>query len=64
MTGSQKTVVPADYAVVLRWLTGTIITGNGSTPNEDVEKVTGRPPATFRDFAQRNAQVWPSLVAG
>lgn len=57
-------VVPADYAVVLRWLTGTIITGNGSTPNEDIEKVTGRPLATFRDFAQRNAQVWPSLVAG
>jgi uncharacterized protein YbjT (DUF2867 family) len=52
--------VPADYAVVLRWLTGTIITGNGSTPNEDVEKVIGRPPTTFRDFAQRNAHVWTS----
>jgi uncharacterized protein YbjT (DUF2867 family) len=56
-------VVPADYAVVLRWLTGTIIAGCGSTPNEDVEKVTGRPPATFRDFAQRNALVWTSLAA-
>ena len=51
-------LVPADYAVVLRWLTGAIIAGHGSTPNDDVEKVTGRPPTTFRDFAQRNAHVW------
>jgi uncharacterized protein YbjT (DUF2867 family) len=50
--------VPADYTMVLRWLTSAIITGNGSTPNEDVEKVTGRPPTSFRDFAQRNAHVW------
>ena len=50
--------VPADYAVMLRWLTGTIISGNGSRPNDDIEKVTGRPPITFRDFARRNAHVW------
>jgi uncharacterized protein YbjT (DUF2867 family) len=55
--------VPADYAVVLRWLTGAIRTGNGPTPNEDVEKVTGRPPTTFRDFARRNAHVWTSAAA-
>lgn len=24
----------------------------------DVEKVTGRPPATFRGFAERNAGAW------
>lgn len=47
--------VPADYAVMLRWLTGTIIAGNGSRPNDDIEKVTGRPATSFRDFAQRNA---------
>ena len=35
--------VPADYAVMLRWLTGTIISGSGSRPNGDIEKVTGRP---------------------
>ena len=46
-------LVPADYAVMLRWLTGTIISGNGSAPNHDVEKVTGRPPTTFHDFALR-----------
>ena len=50
--------VPADYAVVLRWLTSAIATGNGSTPNNDVEKVTGRPPTTFSDFARRNAAAW------
>jgi hypothetical protein len=47
--------VPAHYAVMLRRLTGTIISGNGSRPNDDVEKVTGRPPTTFVDFARRNA---------
>jgi uncharacterized protein YbjT (DUF2867 family) len=51
-------VVPADYAVMLRWLTGTIISGNGSRPNDDIEKVTGRPPTTFQDFARRNAPAW------
>jgi uncharacterized protein YbjT (DUF2867 family) len=50
--------VPADYAVMLRWLTGTIISGNGSRPNADIEKVTGRPPITFSDFARRNAHAW------
>ena len=51
-------LVPADYAVMLRWLTGTISSGNGSTPNDDVEKVTGRPPTAFLDFARRNATAW------
>jgi hypothetical protein len=52
--------VPADYAVMLRWLTGSIISGNGARPNEDVEKVTGRPPVTFHDFARRSTQAWIS----
>ncbi|MEV6541268.1 NmrA family NAD(P)-binding protein [Streptomyces sp. NPDC051665] len=51
-------VVPADYAVMLRWLTGAIVSGNGSTPNDDIEKVTGRAPAGFDDFARRNAGAW------
>ncbi|MEV6734795.1 MULTISPECIES: NmrA family NAD(P)-binding protein [unclassified Streptomyces] len=55
--------VPADYAVMLRWLTGTVISGNGSRPNGDIEKVTGRPPITFRDFAQRNAPAWTLQAA-
>ena len=53
-------LVPADYAVMLRWLTGSIISGNGSTPNDDVEKVTGRLPAPFGDFARRSRHAWTS----
>jgi uncharacterized protein YbjT (DUF2867 family) len=56
--GALAAGVPADYAVMLRWLTSAIITGNGSTPTDDVEKVTGRPPTTFLRFAQRNAHAW------
>lgn len=57
--------VPGDYAVMLRWLTGAIISGNGSRPNGDIEKVTGRRPTTFHDFARRSAaHAWISPVAG
>ncbi len=56
-------LVPADYAVMLRWLTGSIISGNGSTPNDDVEKVTGRRPAPFGDFARRTRRAWTSPAA-
>ncbi|MDT5182080.1 MAG: hypothetical protein QOI29_238 [Mycobacterium sp.] len=58
ISGALGAGVPADYAVMLRWLTGAIITGNGSTLNDDVEQVTGRPPITFRGFAERNAHAW------
>jgi hypothetical protein len=54
----REVPVPADYAVMLRWLTETIISGNGSRPNDDVEKVTGSPPITLQDFARRSAHAW------
>jgi len=57
-------IVPADYAVMLRWLIGTIIAGNGSLPNEEVEKVTGRPATSFQDFARRNAAAWAPEAVG
>ncbi|MFF2851969.1 hypothetical protein ACFVT5_37395 [Streptomyces sp. NPDC058001] len=60
ISGALAAGVPADYAVMLRWLTGAIITGNGSTPTGDIEKVTGRPATTFREFAERNAHAWTS----
>lgn len=50
--------VPPDYTVMLHWLTGTIISGDGARPNGDVEKVTGRPATSFREFAARNAAAW------
>lgn len=51
-------LVPAGYAVMLRWLAGAIISGKGSRPNDDIEKVTGRPPVSFEEFARRNADLW------
>ena len=43
---------------VLSWLTGMIASGHGSRPNDDVRRVTGSPPASFADFAHRNARAW------
>jgi hypothetical protein len=43
---------------MLRWLTGAIISGNGSQPNGDIKKVTGRPATSFQEFARRNAAAW------
>ncbi|MFF4798879.1 NmrA family NAD(P)-binding protein [Streptomyces sp. NPDC001351] len=60
INGALAAGLPADYAVVLRWLTGAVITGNGSVPTGDVEKVTGRPATTFREFAERSAHAWIS----
>ncbi|MFF4401996.1 NAD(P)H-binding protein [Streptomyces sp. NPDC001480] len=56
-------IVPADYAVMLRWLAGTIIDGHGSTPNDDIEKVTGQKATSFREFARRNAHAWTATAA-
>ncbi len=58
ISGALAAGVPADYAVMLRWLTGAIISGHGATPTGDVEKVTGRPATSFREFAARNARAW------
>jgi uncharacterized protein YbjT (DUF2867 family) len=58
ISGALAAGVPADYAVMLRWLTGAIIDGHGATPTGDIEKVTGRPATSFRAFAERNAHVW------
>jgi uncharacterized protein YbjT (DUF2867 family) len=50
--------VPPGYRVMLNWLTATIASGRGSRPNDDVAAVTGSPPASFADFAHRNARAW------
>ena len=50
--------VPHDYTTMLRLLTSTVASGNGSRPNDDVLTVTGRPPISFVDFAARTAPVW------
>lgn len=56
-------VVPADYGVMLNWLTEMIASGHGSRPSDDVRRVTGSPPASFADFAHRNAHAWAVLAA-
>ena len=58
INGAIAAGVPADYAVMLRWLTGAIIAGDGSQPTGDIETVAGRPPASFEAFARRNAAAW------
>jgi hypothetical protein len=50
--------LPAGYAVMLRWLTGAIIAGIGSTPAGDIPAVLGRPATSFSAFAQRSAAAW------
>ncbi|MFJ5590751.1 NmrA family NAD(P)-binding protein [Streptomyces noursei] len=60
ISGAIAAGVPADYAVMMRWLTSAIIAGNGSAPTGDVEKATGRPATSFRAFAERDAQAWAS----
>lgn len=56
--GAVAAGVPADYAVMLRWLTGTIIAGDGAVPTGDIERVLGRPATDFATFARRNAVAW------
>jgi uncharacterized protein YbjT (DUF2867 family) len=58
INGAIAAGVPADYAKMLQWLTGSIVAGQGSTPSGDVETVIGRPAASFEAFAQRSAAVW------
>jgi uncharacterized protein YbjT (DUF2867 family) len=50
--------VPAAYGEVLRMLTETIASGNGSRTNNDVHNVTGTAPISFAAFARRTAQAW------
>ncbi|SBT54280.1 NmrA family NAD(P)-binding protein [Micromonospora narathiwatensis] len=52
------TGVPTDYGIVLRQLTETVASGNGSRPDDTVEKITGNPARTFREFARTNAAVF------
>jgi uncharacterized protein YbjT (DUF2867 family) len=62
INGAIAAGLPADYAPMLRWLTGAIITGNGSTPTGDTEIILGRPATGFEAFAKRNAAAWTTKV--
>jgi uncharacterized protein YbjT (DUF2867 family) len=56
--------VPTEYGEMLMMLTETIASGSGSRPNDDVHAVTGSPPTSFTEFAQRTAAAWAVEVAG
>lgn len=56
--GAIANGIPPEYGPVLRQLTETIASGHGSSPNDNVEKITGTPPQTFRNFAHGNANAW------
>ena len=43
---------------MLQMLTETIASGRGSRPNDDNEKVTGAPHASFTDFARGTVAAW------
>jgi uncharacterized protein YbjT (DUF2867 family) len=63
IVGAIATGVPAEYAAVLRPLTETVASGNGSRPNGMVEQITGKAPRMFRDFAQKNAAAWSEAAS-
>ncbi|MDR3409675.1 MAG: NmrA family NAD(P)-binding protein [Formivibrio sp.] len=50
--------VPAEYSEVLRTLTGTVASGLGSRPNDDVLEATGAAPTRFTEFAAMAAPAW------
>ena len=58
INGAIAAGVTGDYAPMLRWLTGAIIAGNGSTPTGDVAAIIGRPATSFEAFAKRNVAAW------
>jgi len=58
IAGAIANGIPAQYGVVLRQLTETIASGNGSRPNDTVEQITGTPARTFGDFAAKSAAAW------
>jgi uncharacterized protein YbjT (DUF2867 family) len=58
INGAIAAGVPADYAKMLEWLTGSIMAGQGSKPSGDVETALGRPATSFEVFAHRSAAVW------
>ncbi|MEU0483150.1 NAD(P)H-binding protein [Streptosporangium sp. NPDC006013] len=58
IAGAVAGGIPAEYGTVLRRLTETIASGNGSSTTDTVEQITGTPARTFRDFARANTAAW------
>ena len=50
--------VPAEYGEVLRTLTETVASGQGSRPNDDVLNATGAAPTRFEEFVASTVAAW------
>lgn len=61
--GAAGAGLPRDYAELLATLLGVIRSGHGATPEDTVERVTGRPPIAFRDYARGAAEAWRTPAA-
>jgi len=57
LTMMTQSGVSAEYGAVLRMLTETIASGQGSRPNHDVFLATGTTPKSFSEFAS-TASLW------
>ena len=53
-----KSGMPEHYAKFLTSLEVRSANGREGTMNDDIEKVTGRPPQKFDAFVQENKAVW------
>ncbi|KAI9787066.1 MAG: hypothetical protein M1816_007737 [Peltula sp. TS41687] len=64
LTGEERTQqlmsrgLPEHYAKLITFLEGTTANGHEERMNAAVERVTGRPPIKFDEFAQQNKTAW------
>lgn len=54
----EGTGMPRNYAEMMGQLDTDIKNGSEATLNDDVEKVTGKPPRKFKDFAVQMKDCW------
>ncbi len=59
LAGRYETLgLPADYAATLASMDASIAGGSENRISNNVEKITGKTPNSFAQFAQRNVAVW------
>jgi hypothetical protein len=58
VAGARALGMPEPAITYMTVLYGVVRAGYAAAVTSDIEKVTGRKPATFREFAQANAAAW------
>jgi hypothetical protein len=58
--------VPTDVAALLTYVFTEVLDGRNAHLTDGVQRALGRPPRSFRDYAQRTAGtgVWATVAAG